>query len=94
MPPKALAPPGAVIHPAGPAQSGLADMWESQQVIRNRLLHDKHFTAWVNDDAVGVKSVKAMSLNHVALEVLAKYWCPQHAAVTAVKIGVCRTEAW
>ena len=98
MPPKALIPPYAnpyavVIPPMDAANSSLAYMWESQQVIRNRLLTGAHFTRWVNDDAIGVKSVKAMSLNHVALEVLARFWCPQHPYPTAVKIDMCRKEA-
>ena len=94
MPPKALIPPYAVVIPeVDAAHSSLAYMWESQQVIRNRLFTGGHFTKWVNDDAVGVKSVKAMSLNHVALEVLARFWCPQFSAATAVKIDMCRDEA-
>ena len=94
MPPKALIPPDAVvIPPVDAAHSSLAHMWESQQVVRNRLLTGGHFTRWVNDDAIGVKSVKAMSMNHVALEVLARFWCPQHSVAIAVKIDMCRKEA-
>ena len=88
MPPKAYMPRSYPSHDPGT----LAGLWEQQQSIRNRLLTEPHFTRWLNDDALGVKSVKAMSLNHVALEVMAEHLCPQSPYVLSAKIGFCRSE--
>ena len=98
MPPKAVQPPDSSPLAGDDSDDGfgygtLAEMWESTKVIRNRLLTEGHFTQWVNKDAVGIKSVKAMVLNHLSLEVLAEFWCPQHEMVKAVPIGIVRREA-
>ncbi len=74
----------------------LADMLEGQQVIRNRMLtsgNAEYLTRWVNGNAIGVKSVRAMTLNHIALETVAGWWCPQFPTmVTCVKINPLRDE--
>lgn len=65
-------------------------------MIRNRMLtggNAQYFTRWVNDNAIGVKSVRAMTLNHIALETLAGWWCSQFPTmVTSVKINPLRDE--
>ena len=68
-------------------------MLEASQTIRSRLLHQNHFTQWLSEQAIGVKSVKAMTLNCTALEIMAEWWCSQHPdAVTAAKIQPLRDE--
>lgn len=76
---------------SGPT-SPLAPLLEERKVVRNRLLKDSQMTKWLNEKAMGVKSVKAMGLNAEALEVIADWWCPHFAAATAIRIGVVRNE--
>lgn len=79
-----------------PGQVGcLAQRLEAQQSVRNRMLTDsrKYLTRWANDNAIGVKSCKAMALNVCPLEVTAEWWCAQFPTmVTAAKIQPFREE--
>lgn len=73
----------------------LAQRLEALKPVRNRMLTESkgYFTRWVNDEAIGVKSCKAMSLNACALEVAADWWCAQFPTmVTAAKIHPFREE--
>eukprot|EP00435_Cladocopium_sp_Y103_P060574 s934_g22.t1 len=84
--PKVLGP-----HPQ-PKQLGLA--WEEEKVVRRRV-RDKvrpYMTRWINDKAISVPSVKAMSLNDVALVCIAKWWCPSIGYPKAVPIDLLRAE--
>ena len=77
-----------------PGEPGsLAAALEAQHSLRQRMLKVGQLTQWLNDQAIGIKSVKAMSLNHVALEVVADWWCRQYPTmVTALKITELRAE--
>ena len=61
--------------------------------IRKRFLKQKNLLSWVNPEAVGVKSVKAMGLNHVLLEQVAEWWCPQWDHVKMYPIDLARSQA-
>lgn len=78
-------------HPQ-PKQLGIA--FEEEKVVRRRL-RDKdrpYMTRWINDKAISVPSVKAMSLNDVALVCIAKWWCPSIGYPKAVPIDLLRAE--
>ena len=78
-------------HPQ-PKQLGIA--LEEEKVVRRRV-RDKdrpYMTRWINDKAISVPSVKAMSLNDVALFCVAKWWCPSIGYPKAVPVDLLRTE--
>ena len=77
-----------------PGEAGsLSAALEAQHSLRQRMLRVGQLTQWLNDKAIGIKSVKAMALNHVALEVVADWWCRQYPTmVTAIKINEIRAE--
>lgn len=70
----------------------LASMLEEDKTIRTRLIAENRFTRWLKPEAVGIKSVKAMTLNSTALEIVAKWWCPQFTHTTALRIGMVRPQ--
>ena len=62
-------------------KGSLARLLEESSELRRRVLEkpEQVLTRWVNDRAIGVASVNAMKLNHLALETVAKWWverCP------------------
>lgn len=78
-----------------PMDLSLAAVLEGDQRIRNRLRSTGQVTQWLSDSAVGVKSCKAMALNHAPLELMALWWCPRNpAGVTAITIPMMRKEVW
>ena len=86
MPPK-------MTSPSPMEENSLSHKLADLRLVRTRLVSDGHFTGWINERAVGIKSVKAMSLNASILEVLAKWWCPQFDFTTALRIGAVRPQA-
>lgn len=50
-------------------------------------------TRWVTPKAKGIPSVKAMALNHHALELVAHWHCPKHDYPKTVCIDDVRTQA-
>eukprot|EP00435_Cladocopium_sp_Y103_P038389 s1326_g10.t1 len=75
------------------ALGDFASSLENEKGIRNRIRQNGLITRWVSDDAIGVKSCKAMSLNSLPLELLAQWWCPAYpAGVVAMNISVMRDE--
>ena len=61
---------------AGDDAGSLARLLEETSELRRRILEkpEQVLTRWLNDRAVGVASVGAMKLNHLALETLARWW--------------------
>lgn len=76
-----------------PPEGELAAAWEAELAVRDGFRKRDHFTDWPVG-ATGVQSVKAMSLNPRALEVLAEQWCPQIPYAKSVPIDYMRQEAW
>lgn len=77
-----------------PAPGKLAEAFEDKKCLRRRAKDDEypHMTRWLNLKATNVPSVKAMSLNHTALECLAEWWCPTIPYPKAVPIDLLRRE--
>ena len=72
---------------------GFASSLGNEEGIRNRIRQNGLITRWVSDDAIGVKSCKAMALNPLPLELLASWWCPAYpAGVVAMTISAMREE--
>ena len=72
---------------------GFAASLESEKGIRNRVRQNGLITRWISEEAIGVKSCKAMALNPLPLELLASWWCPAYpAGVVAMTISAMREE--
>lgn len=71
----------------------LADELIKSKLLRGRIKEKGFMTRWVTPAATGVASVKAMSLNHVALEFVARWHCPQYGYPKMVPIDSLRDEA-
>ena len=93
-PSQAEAPDGPEEHPLPPGGT-LGDEWASQKLLRNRVKEEGfgYMTRWVNPKAIGVPSVKNMSLNRIALERLASWYCPTQPFPKMISIEVMRNEA-
>ena len=73
----------------------LARMLEEDQAIRQRLLEQPRqvLLRWPSAKATGVASVKAMVLNHRALEIVGAWWTACVEYPKTVPIDVMRDEA-
>ena len=94
-------PPPPAPVPSGDEQEGgqevapgdLSDELIKCKLLRTRIKEKGFMTRWPKKEATGVPSVKAMSLNHVALEYVARWHCPQHPYPKMVPIDLIRYEA-
>lgn len=73
-----------------------AEILEGQKWVRSLLYKSEpgkdHFTAWGEAKMVGVISIKAMALNHQALELAALWWCPLFDFPQCIPVQVMRQE--
>ena len=83
------------VDAAAPEAGALGDMWASKKILRNRVLEKGHkrMTRWLKVAATGIPSVKAMSLNHVALECIASWYCPTQPFPKMINVDIMRDEA-
>ncbi|CAE7439833.1 HERC1 [Symbiodinium sp. CCMP2592] len=79
---------------AGEDSGSLARLLEDTSELRRRILEkpEQVLTRWLNDQAVGVASVGAMKLNHLALEILARWWVERCPYPKTVPIDRMRDE--
>lgn len=82
----------AMAEPDRPASYDLATQMEEIRHIRQKFLHQKKLLSWRSPDAVGVKSIKAMALNHKVLEEMARWWCPQWDYVKPYSVYIARSQ--
>lgn len=77
-----------------PEAGALGDAWASKKILRNRATEKgfRYMSRWLNK-ATGIPSVKAMSLNHIALECIASWYCPTKPFPRMVNIDTMRDEA-
>lgn len=87
-----IMPPKKMPVPPFPEENDLTHKLADLRLVRTRLVTDNQCTKWLNEKAVGIKSVKAMSLNASILEVVAKWRCPQFPYTTALRIGAVRPQ--
>jgi hypothetical protein len=71
----------------------LSDELMKCKLLRKRIKEKGFMTRWVVKEAIGILSVKAMSLNYVALEYVARWHCPQHPYPKMVPVDLLRKEA-
>ena len=73
----------------------LAKLIEANQTLRARVLefNTGQLTRWPSPTTVGVKSVKAMSLNATLLEVVAEWWVQLMPVPKPPSVDLCRQEA-
>lgn len=92
--PEVEAEPAEPAEPA-PEAGALGDEWASKKILRNRVMEKgyKHMTRWLKKAATGIPSVKAMSLNHVALECIASWYCPTQPYPKMINVDIMRDEA-
>ena len=75
------------------AQQSLARMWEGEQELRTLGREKDQLTKWPGPTCIGIPSIKACSLNHVALEYVAQWWTARSDQPAAVPINMVRSEA-
>eukprot|EP00438_Fugacium_kawagutii_P001632 Skav211750 [mRNA] locus=scaffold1548:507563:507865:+ [translate_table: standard] len=71
----------------------LPAMLEGELGIRNRVRSTGALTMWPSPETTGSPSVKAMKLNVLPLEVVARWWTSKSKKVTVIPIGDIRAEA-
>ena len=71
----------------------LARMWEGEQELRTLGREKNQLTKWPSPSCIGIPSIKACSLNHVALEYVAQWWTAQSDQPASVPIDLVRNEA-
>lgn len=77
---------------------GLAEAWEGEKEIRNRLQTQGVLTLWPRPEVTGLPSLAAAALNYAPLKHLIKHWCPQHPVGSlpngrvSPPLGVIETE--
>ena len=80
------------------AAGTLALKWEEKASLRRRVSQGSPLSQWPKGpggvSADGIPSVAAMSLNPLALECLAEWWCPMHTAPKAIPVEILRREVW
>lgn len=53
---------------------GLAVLWDSEEVVRRRLIHDSKLLVWLSAETVGVPTYKAASPNFEVLRAFFTLW--------------------
>jgi hypothetical protein len=93
----AVVPPGdggeeAEVHHQEPGVLG--DAFAASKLLRNRVKQNGCISRWLNKPATGIPSVAAMGLNYVALEEMARWYCPTQPFPRMINIDLLRDEAW
>lgn len=88
----------AAVVPAVPRQrpgplDGLAAFWDSEEVIRRRLIHEDRLLVWPSQETVGVPSYRAVPPNYDALCCFFQLWAettsaPKSPAITLLEVEV------
>ena len=80
------------------AEGTLALKWDDKASLRRRVSQGSPLTQWPQgpkgQSTAGIPSVAAMSLNPLALECLAEWWCPTQSAPKAIPVDILRREVW
>lgn len=73
----------------------LCQMLESEYYLRNHVRGnaDGQITRWPKQELTGMPSVKAMVLNVVALELVARWWTSKNPSPCVIPIDQLRSEA-
>ena len=92
----AVVPPGDGVEAAEVDQEPglLGDAFAACKLLRNRVKQNGCITRWLNKPATGIPSVAAMGLNYVALEEMARWYCPTQNFPRMITIDLLRSEAW
>lgn len=72
----------------------LGDAFAANKLLRNRVKQNGCISRWLNKPATGIPSVAAMGLNYVALEEMARWYCPTQPSPKMINIDLLRDEAW
>ena len=76
----------------GPSLKGLAEEWQSDEIIRDMMLHRKEMLTWPTQKTVGVINFDSMRLNSMVIFKLLSIWVPQVSYPKTVCIDQVREE--
>ena len=76
----------------GPSLKGLAEDWQSDEIVRDMLLHRKEMLTWPTQKTVGVINFDSMRLNATVIMKLLSIWVPQVSFPKTVCIDQVREE--
>lgn len=76
-----------------PSLDGLAVLWDSEEVVRRRMIHDSKLLVWLSAETVGVPTYKAASPNFEVLRAFFTLWTdesdtPKTASIKKITVQV------
>ena len=71
---------------------GLADLWNADEVVREKLLHTGSFLSWPSARSKGVINFDSMRLNAAVIYKVLELWLPQNPFPKTVSIDAMRDE--
>ena len=72
----------------------LAELWESDRAIRDRLrFNDGKLVQWVSDDLINKPTMASIALNNSALTHLASWWCKKQGSPKSPSVLDLKKEA-
>ena len=69
---------------------GLADLWNADEVVREKLLHTGSFLSWPSARSKGVVNFDSMRLNAAVIYKVLELWLPQNPFPKTVSIDAIR----
>lgn len=70
----------------------LAEKWEANRHIRNRIRSKGMLVVWPKPELVGKPTMASISLNIHALRILAEDWCPKQSGPKSPSVHAVRKE--
>jgi hypothetical protein len=71
---------------------GLADDWDADPTIRSMIRAQKSLLHWPSAKEKGIPKMESIAINHTALSILAKKWCPHFRICKVFPIDAIRPE--
>lgn len=71
----------------------LAEMWEDNRYVRNRLRESGRLVQWPKPELTGKPTMAGIALNVHALTILASWWCPTQKKAKSPTVQELRKEA-
>jgi hypothetical protein len=83
----------SVLHPRVlPADVSLAQLWELDNLVRQRVRENKKLLKWKSPQLTGVASAEAAALNSAVLLNVASWWVPRQEMPCSMPIEVVRKQ--
>ena len=77
---------------SAPSLDGLSVLWDSEEVVRRRLIHDSRLLVWLSAETVGVPTYKAASPNFEVLRAFFTLWTDTSTTAKTPSVKVVNIE--